>query len=171
MHRTPTRTPGLLAAGLLVVAGAALLPTDDGTLPAGTSASDDGHAGVNRLDPALLTALRAATADAADDGVVLHVTSGWRSPEYQERLLRDAIATHGSAEAAARWVATPETSPHVTGDAVDVGPAAAAAWLADHGERYGLCRVYRNEPWHFELRPGGCPPLYADPTEDPRTRG
>jgi D-alanyl-D-alanine carboxypeptidase len=35
-----------------------------------------------------------------------------------------------------------------------------------------LCRVYRNEPWHFELRPGavrdGCPARYADPAHDPR---
>ncbi|WP_281283417.1 hypothetical protein [Modestobacter excelsi] len=30
----------------------------------------------------------------------------------------------------------------------------------------------RNEPWDYELHPDavehGCPPLYADPTEDPR---
>ena len=37
---------------------------------------------------------------------------------------------------------------------------------------YGLCQIYGNEPWHFELRPDavdhGCPPTYADPTHDPR---
>ena len=31
---------------------------------------------------------------------------------------------------------------------------------------------YGNEPWHFELSPDaidhGCPPMYADPTRDPR---
>ena len=61
------------------------------------------------------------------------------------------------------------------GDAVDLGPAAARSWLAEHGARYGLCRVYANEPWHFELRPDavrhGCPRPYADPTQDPRMGG
>ena len=44
--------------------------------------------------------------------------------------------------------------------------------VSEHGAEYGLCRVYGNEPWHFELRPEaaarGCPPTYADPTHDPR---
>ena len=37
---------------------------------------------------------------------------------------------------------------------------------------YGLCQIYDNESWHYELRPEaidrGCPPMYADPTHDPR---
>jgi zinc D-Ala-D-Ala carboxypeptidase len=126
------------------------------------------------LDPALLAALQQATADAARAGIEVRVTSGWRSPEHQQQLLNDAIAQYGSAEEAARWVATPETSPHVSGDAVDLAPAAATAWLAQHGAAYGLCQIYANEPWHYELRPdatrAGCPPLYADPTQDPRMR-
>ncbi len=48
----------------------------------------------------------------------------------------------------------------------------ATAWLSKHGAKYGLCQIYRNEPWHYELRPEaidrGCPPMYADPTHDPR---
>jgi zinc D-Ala-D-Ala carboxypeptidase len=47
--------------------------------------------------------------------------------------------------------------------------------LSEHGYRYGLCQIYDNEPWHYELRPeavtGGCPPRYADPTQDPRMQG
>ena len=50
-------------------------------------------------------------------------------------------------------MATPDTSPHVSGDAVDIGPADAAAWLSEHGAEYGLCQIYGNEPWHYELRP------------------
>ena len=73
---------------------------------------------------------------------------------------------------AARWVATADTSAHVSGDAVDIGPSDAAAWLSEHGAEYGLCQIYGNEPWHYELRPEaidhGCPPMYADPTQDPR---
>jgi zinc D-Ala-D-Ala carboxypeptidase len=144
----------------------------DGAVPAGTTVFDDGVPGVANLDPALLGALRRAATGAAADGVVFSVDSGWRSPEYQQRLLREAVSKYGSEEAAGRWVASPETSAHVSGDAVDIGPSRAAAWLSEHGAAYGLCRIYGNEPWHYELRPEaaahGCPPTYADPTHDPR---
>jgi LAS superfamily LD-carboxypeptidase LdcB len=127
---------------------------------------------VAKLDPALLGALRQAAADASYNGVELLVDSGWRSPEYQERLLQEAVSKYGSEEEAARWVAAPNTSLHVSGDAVDVGPFEATAWLSEHGAGYGLCQIYGNEPWHYELRPEaidhGCPAMYADPTRDPR---
>lgn len=148
------------------------LDEDDGVVPDGTSVFDDTYPAVTRLDPTLLAALRAAATDAASDGIELDVNSGWRSADYQQQLLDDAVEQHGSAEEAARWVATPETSPHVSGDAVDIGGPGATEWLAAHGAGYGLCRVYANEPWHFELRPAavdaGCPELYSDPTQDPR---
>ncbi len=127
---------------------------------------------VANLDTDLLSALRKAASDAAGDGVEFHVNSGWRSPERQEQLLNEAISKYGSATEAARWVATAEASAHVSGDAVDIGPSQATAWLSEHGAEYGLCQIYRNEPWHYELRPEaiehGCPPMYADPTHDPR---
>ncbi|MEA5365371.1 M15 family metallopeptidase [Amycolatopsis sp., V23-08] len=145
-----------------------------GAVPVPVPVFDDETPAVANLDPGLLAALRRAAADAAHDGVAFVVNGGWRSPEYQEQLLHDAVAKYGSAREAARWVATPATSAHVRGDAVDVGPADARAWLAEHGARYGLCQIYRNEPWHYELRPeavgGGRPPLYPDPTHDPRMR-
>ena len=150
------------------------LDVADGAVPYRTSVFDDEVAGVVNLDPALLAALRRAAVDAAADGIKCYVNSGWRSRAYQHRLLEEAIDRHGSREAAARWVSTPETSAHVAGEAVDIGPPAAAAWLAEHGARYGLCRIYRNEPWHFELRPEavahGCPPMYDNPSQDPRHR-
>jgi hypothetical protein len=133
---------------------------------------DDDSPAVANLDPALLGALRQAATDAAGAGVEFVVNSGWRSPEYQEQLLQEAVSEYGSEEEAARWVATAETSPHVSGDAVDVGPDDATAWLSEHGPAYGLCQIYGNEPWHYELRPEaidhGCPAMYADPTQDPR---
>ena len=144
----------------------------DGAVPDGTTVFDDEIPGVANLDPALLGALRQAATDAADDGVEFFVDSGWRSPEYQEQLLHEAVSKYGSEEEAARWVATPDTSAHVSGDAVDIGPSDATAWLSEHGAEYGLCQIYGNEPWHYELRPEaidhGCPPMYADPTHDPR---
>jgi zinc D-Ala-D-Ala carboxypeptidase len=144
----------------------------DGVVPDGASVFDDDLPAVARLDPRLLRALRRAATDAAQDGVELQVNSGWRSREYQEKLLDEAVEKYGSEAEAARWVATPDTSAHVSGDAVDIGPADGAAWLSVHGAGYGLCQIYSDEPWHFELRPGaadhGCPAMYADPTHDPR---
>jgi D-alanyl-D-alanine carboxypeptidase len=144
----------------------------DGAVPDGTTVFDDEVPGVANLDPALLGALREAATDAADDGVEFYVDSGWRSPEYQERLLQEAVSKYGSEAEAARWVGAPNRSAHVSGDAVDIGPSDATAWLSEHGAEYGLCRIYGNETWHYELRPEaidhGCPPMYADPTHDPR---
>ena len=148
------------------------LGEEGGALPDGATAFDGGLPGVANLDADLLAALRQAATAAAYDGVELVVDSGWRSPEYQEQLLQEAVSKYGSEAEAARWVATPDTSAHVSGAAVDVGPATGAAWLSDHGARYGLCQIYGNEPWHYELRPEapaqGCPAMYADPTHDPR---
>jgi D-alanyl-D-alanine carboxypeptidase len=164
--RTTTRTTlRPTAVGLVVVTGA---------LPDGVTVFDDEYPGVTNLDPDLLQALREAATDAADDGVEFYVNSGWRYPEYQNQLLREAVSKYGSEEEAARWVATADTSAHVSGDAIDIGRSDATAWLSKHGAEYGLCQIYRNEPWHYELRPQaidrGCPPMYPDPTHDPRVQ-
>jgi len=147
----------------------------DGILPDSASPFDDASPGVARLQPALLDALRRAATDAAAQGVDVRVNSGWRSAEYQQQLLQEAVAQYGSEAEAARWVATPTASAHVAGEAVDIGPYAAADWMIAHGQDYGLCRTYDNEAWHFELYPdavhNGCPRPYRDPTEDPRMQG
>ena len=152
--------------------GQGALGEADGAVPDGVTVFGDEIPAVANLDPALLEALRRAATDAAGDGVEFVVNSGRRSPEYQEHLLDEAISKYGSKKEAARWVATPDTSPHVSGDAIDIGPTTATAWLSQHGAEYGLCQIYRNEPWHYELRPDapdrGCPRMYADPTHDPR---
>lgn len=144
----------------------------DGAVPDGVTAFDDQTPAVAKLDPALLRALRRAATDAAGDGVEFSINSGWRSPGYQERLLQEAVAKYGSEREAARWVASPRTSADVAGQAVDLGPSRATAWLSRHGAAYGLCQIYENERWHFELRSTavdhGCPPEYPDPTHDPR---
>ncbi|MBI5105472.1 MAG: M15 family metallopeptidase [Solirubrobacterales bacterium] len=170
--RSPVSWPSTASSPSAPVAGGPLGEAD-GAVPGGTTVFDDNIPGIAKLDAALLDALRRAAADAAGDGVAFVVDSGWRSPAYQEHLLDEAVQKYGSAAEAARWVATPGTSAHVSGDAVDLGPA-GAAWLSRHGAAYGLCRIYGNEPWHYELRPGavarGCPAMYADPTHDPRMR-
>jgi hypothetical protein len=187
-----TRVAGLLAAIAAIAAAAGFglsassssttaspigfpriaLGEPDSAVPDGTTVFDDQVAGVAKLDPALLGALRRAATDAADDGIEFYVDSGWRSAKYQQQLLQEAVSKYGSAEEAARWVAAPDKSAHVSGDAVDIGHSDAAAWLSEHGAGYGLCQIYGNEPWHYELRPEavgqGCPPMYADATQDPR---
>ncbi|GHH44992.1 M15 family metallopeptidase [Streptomyces candidus] len=146
----------------------------DGVVPEGVTVFDDTFPAVSRLDPDLRKALRRAARDAADAGVEFHVNSGWRSPAYQNRLLREAVSKYGSEEEASRWVASAATSPHVSGDAVDIGRSGATRWLSRHGAAYGLCQIYGNEPWHYELRTEAvgstCPPMFADPTQDPRMR-
>ena len=124
-----------------------------------------GDPSVDRLDPDLLAAVKSAMRDARADGVQMTITSGWRSRAHQQRLFDEAVAEYGSESEASRWVAPPDSSAHVTGDAVDMGPKEADAWLVQHGSAYGLCQIFANEAWHFELAttPGGvCPDLLPD---------
>jgi zinc D-Ala-D-Ala carboxypeptidase len=172
-HRRALGEPhGAVPGGATVSEHGGALGEADGAVPDGTTVFDDEVPGVAKLDPDLLGALRQAATAAAGDGVEFVVDSGWRSPAYQEQLLREAVSEYGSEAEAARWVATPNKSAHVSGDAVDIGPSDAATWLSEHGAEYGLCQIYGNEPWHYELRPEaighGCPATYADPTHDPR---
>jgi len=138
----------------------------DGYIPEGEWISlDDDVPAITGLDQALLDATRAAAADAAADGIEFRVTSGWRSAEYQQQLLDDAVLEYGSLDEARRFVSTPEGSNHVTGRAIDIGPTDADSWLSQHGSDYGLCQVYANEMWHFELtiEPGDeCPQMLPD---------
>ncbi|WP_370369844.1 M15 family metallopeptidase [Mycolicibacterium sp. CH28] len=123
---------------------------------------DVANPAVGRLDPRLLDAVQQAATAAAADGVTMTVTSGWRSPQFQQRLLDDAVATYGSLAVARQYVQTPEASKHVIGEAVDVGGVGADQWLIANGARFGLCQIYANELWHFELATdaaGNCPPL------------
>jgi LAS superfamily LD-carboxypeptidase LdcB len=89
-------------------------------------------------------------------------------------LLEQAIIRYGSKVEADKWVAPADQSLHVSGDAVDLDGPKTNAWLAEHGAKYGLCLVYENEPWHFELRPDapdqGCPAQYQDASHDPRLK-
>lgn len=165
----------LLAAFLITVTGfttsfatAPFTPrTQDGLIPEGAAVSlDDSHLpAIANLEPTLLDAMRGAAAEAARSGVVFEVTSGWRSTDYQRWLFDRAVETYGSEEIARQFVASPEQSSHVTGDAVDIVPVDAQSWLSQHGAQWGLCQVYANEPWHYErsIQPGGvCPQMVPD---------
>ncbi|MDR3360274.1 MAG: M15 family metallopeptidase [Bifidobacteriaceae bacterium] len=167
----PSSAPAATGKGFAGGGRRGRLTEADGKLPEGSTVFDSQYPGIANLSPALLEALRKAAGQASSDAVVFEVNSGWRSAAYQGWLLGQAVAKYGSEEEAARWVAIPDKSLHVSGQAVDLG-ADAAEWLADHGAGLGLCQVYQNEPWHFELRleapAQGCPAIWPDPTHDPR---
>lgn len=142
---------------------------EDGVLPDNASPFDTSLPGVAKLDPKLLKAVQDAATAMEQDGIKMHLNTGWRSTEYQEELMKKAIKKYGSKEKAREFVSTPEESHHVTGDAVDVGPTDADDWLNRKGNRFGLCQTLSNEIWHFELvtTPGGtCPPM-TNPTDSP----
>lgn len=117
------------------------------------------------LDPELAQRFRRAQKAAAQDGVELTLTSGWRSAAEQAALVEQAVERYGDEAEAHRWVLPPETSAHVQGLAIDVGGTEGAVWLGEHGAELGLCRTYANEVWHFEKLPDGasrCPAMAPD---------
>lgn len=144
--------------------GTAATDTFGGYLADNTTLSpyDTADPVVGRLDRALLDAVQKATDAAAAQGITVRINSGWRSPGFQQRLFDDAVRTYGSAELASQFVASPQTSMHVQGRAVDIGGPDAAAWMAANGSRFGLCQIYANELWHYELTAdaaGHCAPM------------
>lgn len=157
-------TVGAVAVASVFVLAPSAAADSDGAEADGQvlTAFDTQDPAIGRLDPALLAAIQHATTAAAADGVTMTINSGWRSPEFQQRLLDQAVQTYGSMALARQYVQTPEQSRHVTGQAVDVGGPGADQWLIANGARFGLCRIYANELWHFELATdalGNCPPL------------
>ncbi|MCO7274484.1 M15 family metallopeptidase [Cellulosimicrobium cellulans] len=167
-RRVARTVAGVLAVGALGAAGALtyLTVTRDG---GGAAVADPSPSlrpqTATGLDPELERRFDAARAAADADGVELTLTSGWRTAAEQQELVDAALERYGSAEEAHRWVLPPESSEHVAGLAIDVGPTDGALWLEQHGAEFGLCRTYANELWHFEAatEPGGtCPPMHDD---------
>jgi zinc D-Ala-D-Ala carboxypeptidase len=144
--------------------GPAAIDTYGGWIPDGQTLSpfDVSNPALAQLDPALLKAVQDAANAAKQQGVELRINSGWRSTGFQQRLFDDAVRSYGSVDIARQFVASPEVSKHVVGQAVDVASVDADKWLIRNGAQFGLCQIYANELWHFELavdRQGNCPPL------------
>ena len=160
-----TRSPLATAFAACVLAGA--LASGASADAQALSPYDVQNPAVGNLEPQLLAAVQQAATAAAGDGITMTITSGWRSPEFQQQLLDDAVATYGSVAAALQYVQIPQRSRHVQGRAVDIGGAGADQWLITHGAAFGLCQIYANELWHFELAAdaaGVCPPLLPTAT-------
>ncbi len=133
----------------------------DGPLTESRTATDE----VTELHPLLSARFAVAKSFARADGVTLTLTSGFRSLERQSMLFDREVVIRGSETEAAKWVLPPQFSHHPQGLAIDVnypGDKLGAYWLERHGSRFGLCRVYANEWWHFEgvIAPGErCPAM------------
>ena len=166
---------GLLAVGALAGAGTTPAPSAPGGTPDVVSADlaahapkDTGGLGTTEgLTPQLTRAITRAREAAAADGIErIGIISGARSAQTQQQLFDEAVAKYGSAAEASKWVLPPNKSAHVKGEAIDVNPYAAAQWLEKNGVKFGLCRRYANEYWHFEvLAPAKgqkCPALEAN---------
>jgi LAS superfamily LD-carboxypeptidase LdcB len=119
--------------------------------------------GGHRLENSAATAWQQMVADAKADGVNLTLTDSYRDFAGQVSVRErkgDKVAT-----------ATPGTSVHGWGKAVDVAGDDARAWVQRNGARYGWIwpewaqrkGTKSFEPWHFEFRPsGGAAPVAPD---------
>ena len=122
------------------------------------------------LDKQLTYRFKAAQAAAKKDGQKIYIVSGFRSLERQKVLFAQAVKKYGNEKVASRWVAPPLISHHPWGVAIDVNypdEPVGAGWLEVNGSKFGLCRVFENEWWHFEpvIAPGWkCPALVPDAT-------
>ena len=120
------------------------------------------------IDKQLMYRFKAAQAAAKKDGQIIYIASGFRTLSRQKYLFAQAVKKYGSAAKASRWVSPPNLSHHPWGVAIDVNypdEPVGAGWLEVNGSKFGLCRVFKNEWWHFEpvIAPGWkCPPMVAD---------
>jgi D-alanyl-D-alanine carboxypeptidase len=110
----------------------------------------------------VLEQFTALKAKATAEKVVLCLQDGKRSTRQQQAQFDDYVKRFGSWEQARKYALPPEESNHVKGIAIDIQPLAAAGWIERSAGKYGWCRRYENEPWHFEYNADyvkGCPAL------------
>ena len=118
----------------------------------------------HRHYPQLRSRFIAARTVARDLGFRISIRSGWRSWSVQQSMYERALSQYGDPKIASRWVLPPDKSMHVWGVAIDVHFASPQArnWFRWNSNRFGLCRIYQNEWWHYEptISPGAkCAPL------------
>ena len=120
-----------------------------------------------RVDERILQPLNEMMAAARSQGIVLQVNSGYRSFAEQQILFDNTLsywlATGLSYEQAlfetSRYLATPGTSEHHLGLAVDISEVSSWAWLHENSADFGFILRYpmgseeitgfAYEPWHF----------------------
>ena len=124
------------------------------------------------MRPEAARALEALFAGAAEDGITLYATSGFRSYSTQKAIFDRKAAERGE-QTANRSVAKPGYSEHQTGLAMDIegettlgtgltaafGESPEGIWVAEHCHEYGFIIRYPKdktsitgyiyEPWHI----------------------
>ena len=134
----------------------------------GATALTRGETRPTAVIPQMQNRYLVAKAAAKKKKYVLGITSGWRSLAKQQALFDRAVRRNGSVAAATKWVLPPEKSNHPWGLALDInygsGSRKATKWLETNGYKFGLCRRYKNEWWHFEplVAPGQTCPVMED---------
>jgi hypothetical protein len=131
-------------------------PSDAGAGAGPATASGGGYSGPlayrqgQPMRPDVATAFDRLAAAASRAGHALVISSAFRSDAEQAALF--------AANPDPRWVAPPGTSLHRCATELDLGPAAAYAWLAENARRFGFLKRYAWEPWHFGFvdGPGPC---------------
>ncbi len=102
--------------------------------------------GQHRLWGPAADQFKAMRAAAAADGVSLSVTDSYRTYDQQVTLAEQKGLTKNGG-----WAATPGTSEHGWGLAVDVDvDKNGLAWLRSNGARFGFVEPVSREPWHWE---------------------
>ena len=147
----------------------------DGSRPAFDEAEELVDVGPNlvgrmqRLTPATARAWADMQAAAAADGITLLIVSGYRSIDYQARLIRKKINAGQSLSEILSVNAAPGHSEHHTGRAIDIASpgsrplteefegSPAFQWLTNNAKKYGFSMSYPRgnpagfiyEPWHW----------------------
>lgn len=126
-----------------------------------------------RLTPSAAASWEAMGVAAKADGVALMIVSGFRSVEYQARLIRKKINAGQEIAAILKVNTAPGHSEHHTGLAVDIATPGsrplteefetteAFDWLGRNAGRFEFSMTYpRNnpwgiiyEPWHWSIKP------------------
>lgn len=124
---------------------AELLPYGNGRIP--RSMLSLIGIGQHRLWAPAAESFKAMRAAAAADGVSLSVTDSYRSYDQQVALADEKGLTQNGG-----WAATPGTSEHGWGLAIDVDvDTRGLDWLKAHGAQYGWVMRMTREPWHWEF--------------------
>jgi soluble lytic murein transglycosylase-like protein len=134
----PLAVAAKATASIMPLAGAgALMPALGGGGYSGPLALRQGKP----MRPDTAAAFDRMAAAARGDGVLLAITSAFRSDAEQANL----FAAHPDP----KWVAPPGRSLHRNGTELDLGPPSAYGWLARNAPRFGFVKRYAWEPWHF----------------------
>ena len=128
---------------------------------------------MQRLTPTTAAQWAAMQEAAAADGITLLLVSGFRSIDYQARLIRKKINAGQSLGEILAVSAAPGFSEHHTGRAIDIATpgsrplteefeeTAAFRWLVANASEYGFSLSYppgnaagfAYEPWHWARMP------------------